>query len=55
VLVCLHFYAQGSYQKGLGGISILNISQPSCAERQRARENFAHTLQPFEGTIGANT
>ncbi|XP_015377460.1 PREDICTED: putative nuclease HARBI1 [Diuraphis noxia] len=29
VLVSLHFYAQGSYQKGLGGNSILNISQPS--------------------------
>ncbi|XP_003240991.1 putative nuclease HARBI1 [Acyrthosiphon pisum] len=79
VLVCLHFYAQGSYQKGLGGNSILNISQPSVsrcihyvteainqrllrkwikfpmtsAERQRARENFAHAPQPFEGTIGA--
>ncbi|XP_060846562.1 putative nuclease HARBI1 [Rhopalosiphum padi] len=79
VLVCLHFYAQESYQKGLGGNSILNISQPSVsrcihyvteainqrllrkwikfpmtgAERQRARENFAHAPQSFEGTIGA--
>ncbi|XP_008179536.1 putative nuclease HARBI1 [Acyrthosiphon pisum] len=28
-LVTVHFYAQGSYQRGLGGNSILNISQPS--------------------------
>ncbi|XP_029340937.1 putative nuclease HARBI1 [Acyrthosiphon pisum] len=28
-LVTVHFYAQGSYQRGLDGNSILNISQPS--------------------------
>ncbi|CAI6359010.1 unnamed protein product [Macrosiphum euphorbiae] len=27
-LVTVHFYAQGSYQRGLGSYSILNISQP---------------------------